>query len=104
MYIAVIEWGSVSADREPDVFVADDKNGARRAFVEFMTTGTVVDLVNVYDIDAQWVAEHPTPDLDDADAVAAWADAFKEQTTDAWLSIYGPDKYGDKRTSASHEK
>ncbi len=99
MYIAIIEWGSENGDREPELFLADDEIGARRAFVEFMTTESVVRLVDMHDIDAEWVAEHPTPDLDDADAVQEWAEAFKKATTDAWLSIYGPDQHCDKRTN-----
>jgi hypothetical protein len=103
--ITVLEWNSDSGE-QPIVIVADDKPAARRAALAEIAghlpiaagleipvdAGDGEGEINY--IDREWVAAHPLPDSSDDAAVRAWLDAFKEETTDLWLSLYekGPNQ------------
>lgn len=57
-------------------------------------------------IDRDWVAANPIPTLDDDGAVIAWLDAFRDDTTDLWLTLFEPtgttdadDTYTDVRSA-----
>lgn len=86
MIIAVIEWASDRAD-DPTVFVGNDADAVRRAVAELLiplaSSGE-----GIYDIDAEWPAEFPAPDLGDVAAVTKWLADLREATTDAWLTLY----------------
>lgn len=98
--IGVIEWSSDKA-AEPAVFLADSEVDVRRAVVEFLAPS--VGRGDIAYITEAWVAQWPTPDLADDAAVTAWLDALREESTDAWLTIYyaggdaGGDMYRDVR-------
>lgn len=84
--VAVIEWQSDRAD-DPAVFLGDSVPGVRRPVAAFLARLAAEDSIN--DVDADWVAENPRPDLDDPAAVAQYLEVLHEQTTDAWVTLYG---------------
>lgn len=111
MIVGVVCWNSDKAD-EPEVFVGDTADAVRRAVAEWITgylpeaVGPEVEGESTVEhaedndgsinyVDGFWVRENPPPNLDDPEAVTAWLAAFKEQTTDCWLDLYGEgEEYG----------
>jgi len=98
--IGLIEFLSDSG-AEPVVYVGDSVEQVRAEVARYLSSF----IVNIEYIDEEWIEENPTPDFDDAAAVAAWMEALRDATTDAWLTIYeatrsdgrGTDQYRDLR-------
>ncbi|GGL12658.1 hypothetical protein [Mangrovihabitans endophyticus] len=85
--VAVVEWQSDRGE-DPAVVVGDSVPGVQRPVAALLARLAGDGALNY--VDDAWVAEHPRPDLGDPAAVAEYLDAVREQTTDAWVTLYGP--------------
>jgi hypothetical protein len=85
--IGVVEWSS-DVPRSPSLFVGDTAADVQRGVARFLVSKAADDEINY--VGPDWVDEFPLPADADDTAVGEWLDALQAQTTDAWLTLYGP--------------
>lgn len=87
--VGVIEWGSAREDWDPTIIlaVAPDEAAAER---EVRREAARVTWEAVESDPTDWalsLEDLPALDLDSAASVGAWSKAWREQTTEAWLTV-----------------